>query len=76
LTPKVGKTNRETSYYYDGALTEATGKKVLGDKYVMVYDRAIDRNGNVVKRLKELGQKGIKSKTKKSLPTSFESYDE
>lgn len=48
LTPKVGKTNRETSYYYDGALTEATGKKVLGDKYVMVYDRAIDRNGNVV----------------------------
>lgn len=48
LTPKVGKTNRETSYYYDGALTEATGKKVLGDKYVMVYDRAVDKNGNVV----------------------------
>lgn len=51
LTPKVGKTNRETLYYYDGALTEATGKKVLGDKYVMVYDRAIDKNGKVVSYL-------------------------
>ena len=51
LTPKVGKTNRETAYYYDGALTEATGKKVLGDKYVMVYDRAIDSNNKVVSYL-------------------------
>ena len=48
LTPKVAKTNRDTSYYYDGALTEATGKKVLANKYVMVYDRAIDKNGKVV----------------------------
>ena len=51
LTPKVGKTIRDTSYYYDGALTEATGKKVLSNKYVMVYDRAVNKAGNVVSYL-------------------------
>ena len=51
ITPKVGLTRRDTSYYYDGALTEQTGKKVLGSKYVMVYDRGIDKNGNVVSYL-------------------------
>lgn len=48
IKPKVGLTRRNTNYYYDGALTEQTGKIVLANKYVMVYDRAIDKNGNIV----------------------------
>ncbi|MDY6393753.1 MAG: DNA recombination protein RmuC, partial [Bacteroidales bacterium] len=44
------------------------------------YDKAkgqlISGKGNVVKRLTELRQKGINSKTKKSLPPSFEPTDE
>lgn len=51
ITPKVGLTRRTTNYYYDGALTEATGKSVLDNKYVMVYDRGIDKNGNIVSYL-------------------------
>lgn len=50
--------------------------KKAQDEYEKAKGQLTTGNGNVVKRLKELGQKGIKSKTKKSLPTSFESYDE
>lgn len=48
LTPKVGKSLRDTSYYYDGGLIEKKNSTLLKDKYVMVYDRAVDKNGNVV----------------------------
>ncbi len=48
LTPKVGKVVRDTSYYYDGGLVEKINKTLLKDKYVMIYDRAVDTNGNVV----------------------------
>jgi len=51
LTPKVGKTVRDTSYYYDGGLIEKKNSTLLKDKYVMVYDRAVDMNGNVVSYL-------------------------
>lgn len=50
--------------------------KKAQDEYEKAKGQLTTGNGNVVKRLKELGQKGVKSKTKKSLPTSFESYDE
>lgn len=50
--------------------------KKAQDEYEKAKGQLTTGNGNVVKRLKELSQKGIKSKTKKSLPTSFESYDE
>lgn len=50
--------------------------KKAQDEYEKAKGQLTTGNGNVVKRLKELGQKGIKSKTKKSLPTSFEPYDE
>lgn len=50
--------------------------KKAQDEYEKAKGQLTTGNGNVVKRLKELGQKGIKSKTKKSLPTSFESSDE
>jgi DNA recombination protein RmuC len=50
--------------------------KKAQDEYEKAKGQLTTGNGNVVKRLKELGQKGIKSKTKKTLPTSFESYDE
>ena len=48
LTPKIGKIINNTPYYYDGALVEKTNKTLLKDKIVMVYDRAIDQNGNVI----------------------------
>lgn len=51
LTPKVGKINKDTYYYYDGALSEKTNKIVLKDKYVMIYDRATDSTGNVISYL-------------------------
>lgn len=50
--------------------------KKAQDEYEKAKGQLTTGNGNVVKRLKELSQKGIKSKTKKSLPTSLESYDE
>ena len=51
LTPKVGKSIRNTTYYYDGGLSESTNTTLLKDKYVMVYDRAVDKNNNVVSYL-------------------------
>lgn len=51
LTPKVGLTTNDTMYYYDGGLLEETGKKLLKNKYVMVYDRAVDTNNKVVSYL-------------------------
>ena len=51
ITPQIGKVIRDTSYYYDGSLMEKTNTTLLKDKYVMVYDRAIDKNNNVVSYL-------------------------
>ncbi len=44
LKPRVGKTNKETVYYYDSSVQSQTGKRLLKDRYVMVYSVAYDKN--------------------------------
>lgn len=51
LKPKVAILNNDTNYYYDSALTSKTGKKVLKDKWVMVYSSAYNANGEIVSYL-------------------------
>lgn len=51
LKPKVAILNNDTNYYYDSALTSKTGKKVLKDKWVMVYSAAYNANGEIVSYL-------------------------
>ncbi len=46
------------------------------DEYEKAKGQLTTGRGNVIKRLKDLEQKGIKSSTKKSLPTTFEEYEE
>lgn len=48
LNPKVAKITKDSNYYYDASLTEPTGKKVLQDKYVMVYTAAYNNQGKAV----------------------------
>ena len=50
--------------------------KKAQDEYEKAKGQLTTGKGNVIKRLSELGQKGINSKTKKSLPSSFEIYEE
>ena len=51
ISPKVGKLNSDTSYYYDSTLTSKTGNIVLKDKLVMVYSAAYDSSNNIVSYL-------------------------
>lgn len=48
FTPKVAKLKKDEAYYYDAALTQKTEKKVLKDKYVMVYSAAYNENRKAV----------------------------
>lgn len=44
LNPKVAVTQSDLDYYYDSTLEEQTGKKVLKDKWIMVYATAYNKN--------------------------------
>lgn len=46
--PKVGKSTKDTEFYYDSALTSKKGQKLIKNRYVMVYAAAKDKNGVVV----------------------------
>ena len=45
--PKVAKSVKETTYYYDPTLLSKKGQKLLTDKYVMVFAAAYDENNNI-----------------------------
>lgn len=46
--PKVAITVKEAAYFYDSGLTASANKKVLKDKYVMVYSAAYNAQGKAV----------------------------
>lgn len=49
--PKVGKSTKDTEFYYDSSLTSKKGQKLVKNRYVMVYAAAKDKNGVVVSYL-------------------------
>ena len=49
--PKVAKSVKETSFYYDSALTSKKDQKLANNRYVMVYTAAYDKNGVAVSYL-------------------------
>ena len=49
--PKVAKSVKETTYYYDPTLLSKKGQKLLKDRYVMVFGAAYDKNNNLVSYL-------------------------
>ena len=49
--PKVGKSTKDTEFYYDSSLTAKKGQKLVNNRYVMVYAAAKDKNGAVVSYL-------------------------
>lgn len=49
--PKVGKSTKDTEFYYDSSLTAKKGQKLVKNRYVMVYAAAKDKNGVVVSYL-------------------------
>ena len=51
LNPKVGLSTKETTYYYDSSLQSSKGKKLLNNRYVMIYAKATDKNGTPVSYL-------------------------
>ena len=51
LKPKVAKLKEAADYYYDSTLTSKTGKRVLKDKYVMVYEAAYNGKGEITSYL-------------------------
>lgn len=51
LKPKVAKSTKNTSFYYDSALTAKKNQTLLKDRYVMVYTAAYDKNGVAVSYL-------------------------
>ena len=51
LKPKVAKSVKETSFYYDSALTTKKEQKLVNNRYVMVYSAAYDKNGVAVSYL-------------------------
>lgn len=51
LKPKVAKSVKETSFYYDSALTTKKDQKLVNNRYVMVYSAAYDKNGVAVSYL-------------------------
>ena len=48
LKPKVAKSIKNTSYYYDSSLQDRKNKTLLKDRYVMVYTAAYDSNNQPV----------------------------
>lgn len=48
LKPKVALSTKETKYYYDPSLLSTTGKKLLNNRYVMVFTAAYDENNTPV----------------------------
>lgn len=51
VKPKVAKSVKETSFYYDSALTTRKDQKLVNNRYVMVYSAAYDKNGVAVSYL-------------------------
>ena len=51
LKPKVAKSTKDTSFYYDSALTAKKAQTLKSNRYVMVYTAAYDKNGNAVSYL-------------------------
>lgn len=51
VKPKVAKSVKETSFYYDSALTTKKDQKLVNNRYVMVYSAAYDKNGVAVSYL-------------------------
>ena len=51
MKPKVAKSVKETSFYYDSALTTKKDQKLVNNRYVMVYSAAYDKNGVAVSYL-------------------------
>ena len=49
--PKVGKSTKDTEFYYDSSLTSKKGQKLVNNRYVMVYATAKDKNGVIVSYL-------------------------
>ena len=49
--PKVAKSVKDTSYYYDSALTTKKDQTLVNNRYVMVYAAAYDKNGVAVSYL-------------------------
>ena len=49
--PKVGKSTKDTEFYYDSSLTSKKGQKLVNNRYVMVYAAAKDKNGVIVSYL-------------------------
>ena len=45
LEPKVAKSIKDTTFYYDSALTTKTAQKLLNNRYIMVYTATYDKNG-------------------------------
>lgn len=43
-SPKVGKSNKNTNYYYDSTLTRSNGQTLLNDRYVIVHTIAYSGN--------------------------------
>lgn len=43
-SPKVGKSNKNTNYYYDSTLTRSNGQTLLKDRYVIVHTIAYSGN--------------------------------
>ena len=45
LEPKVAKSIKDTTFYYDSALTSKTSQRLLNNRYIMVYTATYDKNG-------------------------------
>lgn len=48
LSPKVGISLKDTNYYYDSSLLDVSSKRLVKDRYVMVYAIAYDENHRAV----------------------------
>ena len=51
LKPKVAVSVKDSSYYYDSALTSKTGQILLNNRYVMVYATTYDENKKIISYL-------------------------
>ena len=51
LSPKIGLSVKETSYYYDSTLTQVKNQKLLNNRYVMIHAIAYDEDKNEVSYL-------------------------
>ena len=49
--PRVGKSTKDTEFYYDSSLTAKKGQNLVKNRYVMVYAAAKDKNGVVISYL-------------------------